>query len=415
MNYLAIIIFSGLSIISASTQELSQNPSRAAVNKAESKEICGGLEQIVLTDRPDHGFISSPGYPVGYPNNVGARDCGHDLLVESSVIDSVRLGFLQLRTSNGDSVQVELRDENAEFIDQFAGTLDLFIPQLFAANNATVFLQSDAIETEFGYLAAYAAELPNNGKDEIIEVKDKINSDADEPSFTEVIRINTETGKITTNGDMTQLHTKVQPGASKTYGFLSSPNHPNNYANGERITFDLVAPEGSKIALRLMRLRLEPIYDQLRVFDGGVLLQLMRLRLEPIYDQLRVFDGGVLLQNIEHLMTNIIYSKSNEITVQFTSDTSNTYSGFLLAYTNIQPFKESLEPLSTAAFTAATLVQSCHIIPNVAAVKAAVDENGGIALDDLEETLRKNAKLISRILSGKLGQKKKLQEGCLIC
>ncbi|CAG0914026.1 unnamed protein product [Notodromas monacha] len=56
---------------------------------------------------------------------------------------------------------------------------------------------------------------------------------------------------------------------------------------------------------------------------------------------------------------------------------------------------------STAAFTAAKMAA------NVAAVKAAVDENGGIALDDLEATLRKNAKLISKILREKLGCNKK--------
>ncbi|CAG0912948.1 unnamed protein product [Notodromas monacha] len=43
---------------------------------------------------------------------------------------------------------------------------------------------------------------------------------------------------------------------------------------------------------------------------------------------------------------------------------------------------------STAAFTAATLA------PILAAVKAAVDENGGIALNDLEATLRKNANAV---------------------
>ncbi|CAG0922697.1 unnamed protein product, partial [Notodromas monacha] len=41
------------------------------------------------------------------------------------------------------------------------------------------------------------------------------------------------------------------------------------------------------------------------------------------------------------------------------------------------------------------------------AVKAAVNENGGIALDDLEATLRKNAKLILKSLRGKLGYNKK--------
>ncbi|CAG0915202.1 unnamed protein product [Notodromas monacha] len=63
---------------------------------------------------------------------------------------------------------------------------------------------------------------------------------------------------------------------------------------------------------------------------------------------------------------------------------------------------ESKEEMSQiAAFTAAKMAA------NVAAVKAAIDENGGIALDDLEATLRKHAKLISKILKGKLGYNKK--------
>ncbi|CAG0923126.1 unnamed protein product, partial [Notodromas monacha] len=51
--------------------------------------------------------------------------------------------------------------------------------------------------------------------------------------------------------------------------------------------------------------------------------------------------------------------------------------------------------------------QAAKVATNVAAVKAAVDENGGIALDDLEATLGMNATLISRIPRGKLGYNKK--------
>ncbi|CAG0920237.1 unnamed protein product [Notodromas monacha] len=74
-----------------------------------------------------------------------------------------------------------------------------------------------------------------------------------------------------------------------------------------------------------------------------------------------------------------------ELTDQVASRSSNA----------IPPFS------STAAFTAAKMAN------NVEAVKAAFDENGGIALDDMEATLRKNAKLILKILRGKLGYNKK--------
>ncbi|CAG0915372.1 unnamed protein product [Notodromas monacha] len=69
---------------------------------------------------------------------------------------------------------------------------------------------------------------------------------------------------------------------------------------------------------------------------------------------------------------------------------------------------KAIPPFSlTAAFTAA------KVATNVAAVKAAFDENGGIALDDLEATLGKNAKLILKILRGKLGYNKK-RASCLL-
>ncbi|CAG0922875.1 unnamed protein product, partial [Notodromas monacha] len=56
---------------------------------------------------------------------------------------------------------------------------------------------------------------------------------------------------------------------------------------------------------------------------------------------------------------------------------------------------------STAVFTAA------KVVANVAAVKAAVDENGGIAFNDLEATSGMNTMLISRILRQKQGYNKK--------
>ncbi|CAG0916187.1 unnamed protein product [Notodromas monacha] len=311
LTFIAICI--GLSAVPAYTNKIS---SINAANKAESRDVCGGIESIVLTQETDHGFIASPGYPGRYPNSVAARDCGQDLSVDSDSIDSVRLGFLQLRTIYGDYVQLEVRDTapDLEYVEQLSGISDLFLPLLLAGNNATVFLQSDSAETDIGYLVAYAAELPRNTKDEQIEVEDKSGPGIYEPNSVEVININTETGEITTNGDVTQLHTKVQPGASKQYGFVSSPNHPDPYPNSQTVDYNLSGPSGSRFALRALRTRLETGYDSVYFLEDGI-----------------PFAGGYTL------MTSIAYSSTNEVTVRFRSDSSNTFSGFLIAYANIVP------------------------------------------------------------------------------
>ncbi|CAG0924344.1 unnamed protein product [Notodromas monacha] len=309
MKYLAIIFCLGSAVIATafSSESLARN--------AESREVCGGKEEIVLTEVADHGFISSPGYPNNYPNSVPPGDCGYDLVVRGTEIDSVRLGFLQLRTITGDYVQVELRDNEPaqEWFDQYTGTFDLFLPELTAANDATVFLQSDEAGGDRGYLAAYAAELPYDFLHGEIEVDNKSGPGIYETSFTEVININTETGEITTSGDVNELHAKVQPGASKTYGFISSPNHPGFYPNNENIVFNLSGPAGSKFALRVLRAKFEPNYDYVIVSENGsTLLTLTGLR------------------------SKILYSDTNEVAVNFRSDFSNSHSGFLIAYATVQ-------------------------------------------------------------------------------
>ncbi|CAG0916185.1 unnamed protein product [Notodromas monacha] len=72
------------------------------------KNICGGIDVIELDSDTAHGFISSPGYPGTYPASIiDPEDCGSQVTVANNTIDSVLLGFLQLRLRPGDYLSIK--------------------------------------------------------------------------------------------------------------------------------------------------------------------------------------------------------------------------------------------------------------------------------------------------------------------
>ncbi|CAG0919246.1 unnamed protein product [Notodromas monacha] len=76
---------------------------------------------------------------------------------------------------------------------------------------------------------------------------------------------------------------------------------------------------------------------------------------------------------------------------------NNGFPGFRA--TSIAPYQmRAAMAQAVAKTTARPRVEAATLAATLSAVKAAVDENGGIALDDLEATLRKNVELISKLL-----------------
>ncbi|CAG0920898.1 unnamed protein product [Notodromas monacha] len=242
-----------------------------ATNSPSSKQICGGIDVIELGSESDFGFISSPGYPGNYPNSIiSPQDCGAQLSVTSDAINSVSLGFLQLRLAQGDYLSItEKRDDPpSESTEQLTGSYDLFLPDLIVANETRVYLQSNAADSKLGYLAAYAGQLqplpPTPGS----PAKTNPSSNTKPANNKQVIRINVATGETWTdsdNHDMVRQMVQHVPG--KQFGLVMSPNHPQNYPPETDFEYQLVAPTGSRIAIRVLRAEFEVCCDYVAIVE----------------------------------------------------------------------------------------------------------------------------------------------------
>ncbi|XP_019645259.1 PREDICTED: uncharacterized protein LOC109486004 [Branchiostoma belcheri] len=101
-------------------------------------------------------------------------------------------------------------------------------------------------------------------------------------------------------------------------GTLTSPNYPNNYGNGWRCEWWLIAPEGSTIRLTFDRFHLEERYDFFYVYDGD-----------------GTSDWRFIQRLTGELSVGPINSTSNRMFLRFTSDFSTTEKGFALTYTDV--------------------------------------------------------------------------------
>lgn len=111
----------------------------------------------------------------------------------------------------------------------------------------------------------------------------------------------------------TSVQTNCGYSATNIYsGHFTSPNYPSNYGNGENCYWTLTSDE--RISLSFEAFNTEASYDYVRVYDGS----------SSSASLLGAFHG----QSIPSSLT----SSSTQMYVTFTSDGSNTYSGFSAKY-----------------------------------------------------------------------------------
>ncbi|CAG0916837.1 unnamed protein product [Notodromas monacha] len=240
---------------------------------------CPGPEYYQLTSEYDYGFVSSPGYPLGYPNGADPQSCSQDFRVGGS-ISGLALGFLQIRTATGDYVNLNVG--NGDYVNRYTGTQDFGtnMPPLFVSDSVKVNLESDSWTNSVGYLVAYASEL-NEGDWETSWAEEKDFKPTSKPVIKtasekravsskpkEVVKISLEEQTVqylntSTDPKMVNLVT------GRNFGFIQSRYHPQDYPNNEYIEYDILAPTGSRIAFLFLRHTLEDCCDHVRVWENG--------------------------------------------------------------------------------------------------------------------------------------------------
>ncbi|XP_077865311.1 tolloid-like protein 1 [Saccoglossus kowalevskii] len=104
-----------------------------------------------------------------------------------------------------------------------------------------------------------------------------------------------------------------------TYGEITSPGFPDNYyPNNLNCRWQIIAPFGSRIKIRVTDLNTELGYDVLKLYDGCG------------YDNLVEMLSGYYGPTYEVMSTN------NIVKIQFTSDGSGSYEGFSLTWESVE-------------------------------------------------------------------------------
>jgi len=226
--------------------------------------------------------IYSPNWPNRYGNN---QYCIDRVEVEEGMY--IRFTFLEFDmeehgTCEYDSLRIHHGDLNSavniqSLCGDHTGSVDI------ANNIATLEFSSDSSVRGNGYHIRFEAISPSdsNGGD---------GNDGD--SDDDVDRC----GELS----LTALNTA---------GTITSPNHPSNYPNNMDCSWRITAPEGKIIRLNVSSFQME---------DHS----------SCSYDKLTIGEEYYCGDDIPP----VIYSASNELTVEFHTDVSQTYEGFSLTY-----------------------------------------------------------------------------------
>ncbi|CAC5355813.1 unnamed protein product [Mytilus coruscus] len=100
-------------------------------------------------------------------------------------------------------------------------------------------------------------------------------------------------------------------------GVISSPNYPSSYTNNLRYKYFVRVQAGQRIAMTFSRIDTEAKFDYVQVFDGS-----------KLSDRLLLKYAGFSSSSIT------VQSTSNTMLMLFTSDGSNTASGFTATYSS---------------------------------------------------------------------------------
>ncbi|CAG0918239.1 unnamed protein product [Notodromas monacha] len=200
--------------------------------------------------------------------------------------------------------------------------------------------------------------------------------------------------------EITRVNNNVMPPAEEKKADNSGPDRCNSSSPQESVLTGHVSPlheeqEGSRSNTSGSS---TTTYNQLNYRESILRRDVLIVR--TIFEQSQQKAGGTTEDPSRNNSVNRLKHVPFESNALSTDEEVNAMDSVSNIQVASRSFKAILPFSSTAAFTAA------KVAANVAAVKAAFDENGGIALDDLEATLRKNAKLILKILRRKLGSKK---------
>ncbi|XP_076821753.1 CUB and sushi domain-containing protein 1-like isoform X4 [Clavelina lepadiformis] len=258
------------------------------------------------------GIIRSPNYPGFYfPNH----ECFWSVTVPESYVVSLSVVKLEL-------------EECCDYLTMntdIEGIVQINSVGNYASKSNSVLLQFTSDETihDTGFIIRYGAE-------EIIDETMIVKVPAHE------------------SGDLCGNNITITPGQAAN---ISTPNYPGHYYNNAYCEWTLHAPQDKLIRLQIIDFNLESCCDQVALMD-------------PSTEEVLLETGGN-----DVLPGAVWFSASNKLLIRFKSDSSVTDTGFLLAYSAVDP-SEQIETITATVSTTTSISNtepalSCGFFANV--------------------------------------------------
>ncbi|XP_068084546.1 uncharacterized protein [Anabrus simplex] len=292
------------------TQRVCSCPSGYILNSDKKTCRASGTHNYILTD--SSGSFKSPNHPNNYENNLSMT-----WLLVAPVHKYIRLDFDIFNTQwDADFLTVyDGPDTNARLIAKYSGAR-YQTPLQSQGNIMLVTFTTSPSDVYSGFSIKYRIETQSEVQDEKCQGKSENSRGAIVCSCPNGFALNSDQKTCRASDSRTYIYTGLS-------GSFNSLYHPNNYDNGITMKWLLVVPEQHRITLEIKSFRTERGYDPLSIHDGP----------DTSSRRIASYSGTFYSPRIQ--------STGNKMFIIFTSDGSNTYSGFSITY-NAEPVKPML-------------------------------------------------------------------------
>ncbi|XP_078364332.1 uncharacterized protein LOC144648698 isoform X1 [Oculina patagonica] len=263
--------------------------------KAEHGSACDGQAELIDLSFTQNGSIYSPGYPNNYSNNENCQ-----WLIKAPYGKRILIYFTTFDVEDDDQCSydsVNIFDGQNSFASLLLKSCGSSLPPPVYSSGRYIFMQftSDESVSHQGFVAHYIA---TNSSSNITPPP---------------------TLSPTTNPACHGQTQTIDLNYSQN-GSIFSPGYPNNYGNDENCQWLIEAPYGERILIYFTTFDVEDSYDG-----------------QCSYDSVNIFDGqnsfaSLLSKSCGSSLPPPVYSSGRYIYMQFTSDGSASYQGFVAHY-----------------------------------------------------------------------------------